>query len=189
MGCTEVPFTVVYDACVLYPSITRDLLIRVAIEGMVQARWSEQILDETFRNLKTNRPDLDPNRLDRTRALMTASLPAAMTSGHEGLIDALELPDPDDRHVLAVAIQAGAQLIVTDNLTDFPPSALTPFNVEARGADDFLVDQIHINAGIIRRILRDIAATRRGQPTDDVILEHMESTGLIQSVALLRAAQ
>jgi hypothetical protein len=55
-----------YDACVLYPSVVRDVVIRVAIEGTVRAHWSDRILDEVFRNLKKNRPDLDPAKLDRT---------------------------------------------------------------------------------------------------------------------------
>ncbi|MFD7158258.1 hypothetical protein ACFV9C_26920 [Kribbella sp. NPDC059898] len=61
------PLIAVYDANVLYPNSLRDLLIRVAQAGLVQAKWTEQILDETFRNLKKNRPDLDSARLDRTR--------------------------------------------------------------------------------------------------------------------------
>jgi hypothetical protein len=62
-----VPFIVIYDANVLYPNSLRDLLIRVAQAGLVQAKWTDLILDETFRNLKANRPDLDHTRLDRTR--------------------------------------------------------------------------------------------------------------------------
>ena len=60
----------VYDASVLYPSTTRDLLIRVAQAGLVQARWTETILDEVFRSIRADRPDLDPAKLLRTRALM-----------------------------------------------------------------------------------------------------------------------
>ena len=64
------PFTVIYDASVLYPNTLRDLLIRIAQSGLVQARWTEQILDEMFAVLKRDRPDLDPAKLDRTRTLM-----------------------------------------------------------------------------------------------------------------------
>jgi len=55
-----------------------------------------QILDEVFRSLTTNRPDLDEKLLQRTRELMCRA------------VDALTLPDPDDRHVLAAAITARA---------------------------------------------------------------------------------
>lgn len=63
-------FTVVYDANVLYPTMLRDILIRLAGTGIYQARWTEDILDEVFRNLQANRPDLDPSKLRRTRELM-----------------------------------------------------------------------------------------------------------------------
>lgn len=181
------PFAVVYDACVLYPSITRDLLIRVAIERMVRAHWSAEILDEVFRNLIGDRPDLDPNALLRTRQLMEAALPAAMITDYQPLLAGLDLPDPDDRHVLAVAITANAQLIVTDNLRDFPAETLARFGLEARGSDDFLIDQIHIDIVTVRHIVRAIAASRPHDTADEEILIEMERSGLIQSAALLRA--
>jgi predicted nucleic acid-binding protein len=109
-----------YDACVLYPSVVRDVLIRVAIEGTVRAHWSDRILDEVFRNLKKNRPDLDPAKLDRTGVSWRRHLRDANVTGYESIIDGLVLPDPDDRHVLAAAMRAGAQVIVTDNLKHFP---------------------------------------------------------------------
>ena len=65
---------VVYDANVLYPSTLRDVLIRVGLARLVQPKWTERILDEVFRNLRTNRPDLEPSRLDRTRRLMNDAI-------------------------------------------------------------------------------------------------------------------
>ncbi|MCP4663681.1 MAG: PIN domain-containing protein, partial [bacterium] len=96
----------VLDACVLYSAPLRDLLMRLASGGLLQARWSERILDEAFRALLAHRPDLDPARLQRTQQLMCQALPDAMVRGHEELVEELELPDPDDRHVLATAIRA-----------------------------------------------------------------------------------
>lgn len=76
-------FVVVYDANVLYPSALRDLLIRIAMAGLVQAKWTDRILDETFGNLKCNRPDLDPVKLDRTRVLMNAAVRDSLVTGYE----------------------------------------------------------------------------------------------------------
>lgn len=87
--------------------------------GLVQAKWTDQILDETFRNLKANRPDLSPERLTRTRELMGDAIRDARVEGYEHRISELELPEPDDRHVLVAAIYSGADLIVTKNLSDF----------------------------------------------------------------------
>src|SRR5271154_6963776 len=68
-------FVVLYDACVLYPAPLRDLLIRLANTGVVRARWSATIVDECFRNILENRPDLKPESLGRTREPMTQAVP------------------------------------------------------------------------------------------------------------------
>lgn len=99
-------FVVVYDANVLYPATLRDGLIRVALTGLVQAKWTDEILDEVFRSLKTDRPDLEPAKLARTRMLMERAVRDCMVAGYKPLVDVLTLPDPDDRHVLAAAIRA-----------------------------------------------------------------------------------
>lgn len=132
-------FVVVYDACVLYPAPLRDLLMRLAVKGLVRARWTEQILDECFRNILAKRPDLNASSLQRTRDLMNQSIRDVMVTGHEGLISSLELPDRDDRHVLAAAIRAGAQVIVTANLSDFPDHKLEAYSVEAQHPDEFVL--------------------------------------------------
>ncbi len=138
-------FVVLYDANVLYPSTLRDLLIRIAQAGLVQAKWTDQILDEVFGNLATNRPDLDPRRLARTRDLMNRAVRDCLVTGYEPLVDALDLTDPNDRHVLAAAIKARAQVIVTRNLKDFPSTVLEEWDMEAKSADAFILDQIDLN--------------------------------------------
>lgn len=129
---------VVYDANVLYPSTLRDVLIRAGVARLVRPRWTEQILDEVFRNLLANRPDLDPKRLQRTRQLMDGSIRDVRVTGYEHRVSGLELPDLDDRHVLAAAIHAGAQKIITNNLRDFPAVRLDPWGISAENPDDFL---------------------------------------------------
>jgi predicted nucleic acid-binding protein len=180
-------FVVVYDACVLYPNTLRDLLIRLAQRGLVQAKWSDVILDEVFLNLTANRPDLDPTKLDRTRELMNTAVRDSLVTGFEKLIDALDLPDPDDRHVLAVAIKSGAQVIVTENLKDFPPDALRAWDVEAKSPDDFVSDQIHLDASIVYgEVVRIADSRKRSVQTVDDVLDQLERSGLVSSVALLR---
>lgn len=178
---------VVYDACVLYGNEVRDLLIRIAISGMVRAHWTDEILDEAFGNLAANRPDLSPERLAVTRDRMNAALPGALVSGYEPLTDALKLPDPDDRHVLAAAIAVGAEVIVTSNLADFPEEALQPFGVEARSPDDFILDQIGLDESRVRDCVHQIARGRKRPPkTYDAVLNALERSGLVGSAAALR---
>jgi hypothetical protein len=97
-------YTAVLDACVLYPAPLRDLLMSLAVEGMYGARWTAQVHDEWVRNLIAKRPDLDKQKLLRTAALMNEAVEDALVENYQYLIPALDLPDPDDRHVLAAAI-------------------------------------------------------------------------------------
>lgn len=181
-------FVAIYDANVLYPNVLRDVLIRVAAAGLVQAKWTEEILDETFRNLKAKRPDLSPDKLDRTRNAMKGAVRDCLVIGYEPLINSIQLPDPDDRHVLAAAIRAKAQAIVTFNLKDFPPEALTPWDVEAIHPDAFLEAQIDLNPQIVYAVLQRIADGCKNPPlTVADLIESLERTGLVASVAALRA--
>jgi hypothetical protein len=145
-----VSIPVLYDACVLYGNEVRDLLLRIAISGMVRAHWTDEILDEAFGNLTANRPDLSAERLAVTRERMNLAVPGALVDGYETLVEALKLPDPDDRHVLAAAITAGALVIVTSNIKDFPAETLGPLGIEARTPDDFVLDQISLDEGNVR---------------------------------------
>jgi PIN domain-containing protein len=106
---------------------------------MYQARWTEAIHDEWTSALKTNRPDLAPEKIDRTRALMDRAILDCLIVGYEPLIPAIVVPDPKDRHVVAAAIQGKADLIVTINLKDFPAEVLTLYNLEAQHPDDFIM--------------------------------------------------
>jgi hypothetical protein len=74
-------FIVVYDANVLYPNTLRDLLIRVGQAGLVQAKWTNEILDEMLRALSRNRPDIPPEKLDRLRQLMNEAVRDCLVSG------------------------------------------------------------------------------------------------------------
>ncbi|WP_236241810.1 PIN domain-containing protein [Streptomyces sp. CC228A] len=179
-------FVVVYDACVLYPNVVRDLLIRVALAGMVQAKWSDQILDEMVRALHEQR-GVAPDRLERLRELMNDAVRDVRVIGHEPLMEGLKLPDPGDRHVLAAAIKAHAQVIVTDNRRHFPDEALTPWGIEAKSADSFLLDLLGLDDRVVYACVRQIAESRRNPPESvDDVLEHMERSGLRRSAAALR---
>lgn len=181
-------FVVVYDANVLYPNSLRDLLIRVAMAGLVQAKWTERILDETFDNLKANRPDLDPVKLDRTRKLMNTAVRDVLVTGFEPLIDVFRLPDSGDRHVLAAAVKAGAQAIVTFNLKDFPDNDLRPWNVEAQHPDDFVHGLIDLDRDAVVGALQQMAdATALPPLTVDDVLDRLSNSGLLASVEALRS--
>ncbi|MCA9590828.1 MAG: PIN domain-containing protein [Myxococcales bacterium] len=180
-------FVVIYDACVLYPAPLRDLLIRVARTGVVRARWSAMILDECFANILEQRPDLSAAQLSRTRELMVRAVPDCMVEGFEDLIAGLSLPDADDRHVLAAAIRASAQTIVTFNLKDFPAEPLTPYEIEAQHPDDFLFDLLDLAPGaVLSAVNAQLAGLKNPPQTMSQLLDTLRSQGLAQSVARLR---
>lgn len=180
-------FVVVYDACVLYSAPVRDLLIRIANAGVVRARWTDRILDECFRSILEQRPELSPAALDRTRHLMNDAVPDCIVFGYEPLIEGLVLPDPDDRHVLAAAVRANAQAIVTFNLADFPAETLGPYDIEAKHPDDFVLDSIDLAQATVVRCVNEQAAELRNPPTTvPQLLDTLRAQGLVQSVARLR---
>jgi hypothetical protein len=126
------------DANVLYDVVLRDLLMQLALSGLFRARWTTQINDEWTRNLLANRSDISATQIEFTKAMMARAVPDALVEKFEGLIDALQLPDPDDRHVLAAAIKTEADVIISLNLKDFPRDILEPHGVEARSPDEFI---------------------------------------------------
>lgn len=178
-----------YDANVLYPNTLRDLLIRIAQSGTVQAKWTDVILDEMALALRRNRPDIHAEKIQRLRELMNKAVRDCLVSGYEPLIEGLKLPDPDDRHVLAAAIKAGAQVIVTRNLRDFPAGDLEPWSIEAKSPDAFVLDQIHINLPAVAASIRQIADSRINPPeaVEDVLTQ-LERDGLVESIAAHRTS-
>jgi hypothetical protein len=183
----ERPVTAVYDANILYPAPLRDLCIRVAQAGLVRARWTDAIHDEWFRNVLKDHPQLSPERLARTRSLMNEAVRDCLVTGYEDLIASLSLSDPDDRHVLAAAIRAGAEVIVTYNLSDFPPAVLAQFDLEAQHPDDFLLDLLDLAPGTVCAAVKRQRESLRNPPrTAQELLATLEGHGLTQAVARLR---
>ncbi|WP_031522194.1 PIN domain-containing protein [Siccibacter colletis] len=182
------PYPVVLDACVLYPARLRDLLMHLGIAGLYQPKWSAEIHREWCRNLLMNRPDITQAALTRTVELMERALPDARVVGFETLIEGLTLPDENDRHVLAVALRAKAEVIVTLNQKDFPASALQKFNIEALHPDDFITDLLDLSPGIALEAVRRQRQSLRHPPlsTDD-FLDMPLKQGLNGTVSVLKA--
>jgi hypothetical protein len=119
--------------------------------------------------------------------LMNAAIRDCLVRGHEPLIDAVKLPDPDDRHVLAAAIRAKAQVVVTFNLKDFPTDALALWDVEAVHPDAFLEAQIDLAPQVVYGAVQRIADSWRKPPgTVDDVIARLERQGLVASAASLR---
>ncbi|HEY7086693.1 MAG TPA: PIN domain-containing protein [Tepidisphaeraceae bacterium] len=183
-------FTVIYDANVLYPAPLRDLLMWVALQDVVLARWTEEIHEEWIRSVLRERPDLKRDQLERTRDMMNAHVRDCLVTGYQDLITGLTLPDPNDRHVLAAAIKAGASVIVTYNLKHFPAELLDPFGIEAQHPDEFLVYQFDLNKAAICNAVRLQRATLKNPPKSvQELLDTFASLQLPTIVERLRQFQ
>lgn len=178
----------VYDACVLYPMILRDLLLRLATSELFSAKWSNQIHEEWIRNVLKNRPDLSREKLDRVRGLMDQSTLDCIVNDYEHLISKLNLPDPDDRHVLAVALQSKASIIVTFNLKDFPSNILNEYQIEALHPDDFIQTLAEIDRDkVLYSVCTAISSLKKPPINLDEYTWILEKHGMIKTSLLLRA--
>jgi predicted nucleic acid-binding protein len=120
-----VALRVVLDACVLYPVALRDSLLRLAELGLLQIVWSMRILDETKLAILRRRPDIASSKIDLMIDATRTAFPEAEIDGWEALAGEM-LNHPDDRHVLALAVHARAQAVVTANLRHFPLKPANP---------------------------------------------------------------
>lgn len=179
-------FTVVYDACVLYPAPLRDMLLRLAVTDLFKAHWTERIHEEWI-NALAREGKHTREKLAQVRALMDAHIRDALVTGYESLIETLELPDPDDRHVLAAAIRCNADAIVTFNQKDFPEEQLAPYCIDVLHPDDFIYYQIDMAPAACCEVLRQQRLALKKPPfsTTD-FLAALQKQQLPQTVTKLR---
>jgi hypothetical protein len=118
---------------------------------------------------------------------MNAAVRDCLVLGYEPLIEALDLPDPDDRHVLAAAIKVNAQLIVTSDRKGFPQGKLARWGVRAKTPDDFVRDTLGIDSQAVWACVQQIVDSRTRPPvTVEDVLGELERDGLVASVAAMR---
>ncbi|MGK3113485.1 PIN domain-containing protein [Candidatus Pantoea formicae] len=181
-------YTVVFDACVLYPAPLRSFLMYLAAGGQFRARWSEDIHEEWIRNVLLNRTELNRAQLERVRALMDRHVPDALVTGYQSLIESIRgFPDEDDRHVVAAAIVAQAEGIVTFNLRDFPDEVLSVWNLRAIHPDSFITYLTDLDITVVIDAARRQRASLLSPPfTPDEYLDCLLRQQLPETVSRLR---
>ncbi len=170
-------FIVLFDACILYPAPVRDLAIRLAVSELYRAKWTNKIHEEWIYNLGVDRPDLNREKLEHMKELINESVPDSLVEGYESIAETLTLPDPGDLHVLAAAIKAQAQIIVTYNLKDFPEASLMPFGIEVQHPDDFFLNQCDLRQNVFLSTIKKIRLSLKRPPKTpreylDVLRKH-----------------
>ena len=180
-------FTVLYDACVLYPASIRDLLIELARTGLFRAKWTARIHSEWIDAVLRERSDLSRPQLEHVARLMDRAVLDCVVTDFETLEPGFALPDPNDNHILAAAIHCGAQEIVTFNLKDFPEQSLRPYGIQAIHPDQFVGHLFDLNdeavCEAVRRIRRRLTKPARSALE---IIETYERNGLAVSASSLR---
>jgi PIN domain len=172
-------YAALLDACVLVPSALCDSLLRFAEAGFYRPLWSQRILDEVFTAVCRIHPEIDPTRVRRRLDVMSTAFADANVVGWEAVAAGLDLPDPDDRHVLAAAIAGAGQSLVTFNLKDFPAEPLAAAGVEARHPDEFLLDQLDLFPSLALEVLIDQANDMHRPPSDLAgLLNRLERSGV-----------
>jgi hypothetical protein len=159
------------DACVLYPALTRGILQCLAEAGLFSPRWSPRVLAEW--RIAAARDGGQPAEatVEATARRMAATFPQASVTPDHGVEQSLTLRDPADTHVLAAAIAAGAETLLTFNIRDFPTRRLAPHSVTPRHPDSFLWELF----------------SHHPQPVDQAIRETTAETGHIAPDAIRRA--
>jgi len=182
----SVRFTVVLDTNVVYPVIIRDILFWFAHYDLYTPKWSEQIFDEWKKvMLEKGVPEQEAaKRMEKANL----AFPDALVENYKGLIESLALPDEDDRHVLAAAIKTNANLIVTNNLKDFPEEYLLSFGLSAKNADDFLTDIIDLNQDQAIAAFKEMVLNKKNPKMDEFeVLDQLRKVGLKDTANYLHA--
>ncbi len=183
-------YTALLDANVLYSVAISDALMEVAATGVYAAKWSQKIDEEWVRNLAKNkdRPEYD---FHTRRDLMHEACPdwEVTEDGWKTIEPCLQLPDPNDRHVLAAAIAGHADSIVTINMKDFPDSVLDPLGITVLHPDEFLLQQLELEPLVVLPAFKAMRARLKNPAyTPEKFVDVMERNGLIQTAAFLGQA-
>ena len=174
------------DANVLYPAPIRDVFLQLATSGAFQAKWTADIHREWIEALLRNEPHRDRAALQRTHDLMDRAARDCLITGYETLVPTLDLPDPDDRHVLAAAIAGRCDAIVTSNLQHFPNAAVEPFGIDARHPDKFLCDHLDLAPDAFCEAIRKVRERLKKPPfTVGEYLDNLSRKGLVATAAKL----
>jgi predicted nucleic acid-binding protein len=178
---------VLLDANVLYPAPVRDILLSLANKKLFQVKWSQEIQAEWTRHLLLNRNDIIADDIKRAVQAMDRAFPDANTDHYRHRMAKLFLPDEDDRHVLAAAIEADAACIITFNMKDFPRAILTEYGIEAIHPDDFIEELIQRNSESAFDAFEQLLVRLRNPPVSrEYVLDKFQQCGLHKTAAFLR---
>lgn len=182
----SVRFKVVLDTNVIYPVVIRDLLFWFAHYELYTPKWSEHIFDEwkSVMERKGISKEIAASRIE----VANKAFPDALVQNYEGIIPNLKLPDTKDCHVLAAALKINDNVIVTNNIKDFPEAYLESFGIIVKTADDFLTDIIDLNQELAVAAFREMVLNKKNPDLDEYeVLDLLRNSGLNETANYLHA--
>lgn len=163
-------------------------MMSLAVSGTFRARWTDAIHSEWIENLLANDPRRARAGLERCRDLMNAVIPDCLITGYEELIPTLQLPDAEDRHVLAAAIHGGVAILVTSNTRDFPAELLAHYGIERFTPDEFAEYLLDNDPQAVWTAFRAQRARLKNPPlTAMQLIDRLANCGLKRTADRLRA--
>jgi predicted nucleic acid-binding protein len=162
-----VVFPAFIDTNVLFGAYLCDTMLCLAEAGTYRPLWSAGVMDELERNLLER--GLPSEAITHRLAEMTSAFPDAQVTGYEALIERMAC-DPKDKHVLAAAVRADAEVFVTFNDKHFPELATASYDVVVVTPDDFLLDQLDLYPGIT---VGALGAQARGHKSPPMSVEEL----------------
>ena len=178
-------YAAIIDACVLGGGLKRNIILSLAEVGLFRPYWSERILDETEKAIwEISKGTADPSR---QRRAIERAFPEAMVFPNTSADLPGLLPDPGDEHVLAAAIAAHCDTLVTDNLKDFPQLILNHWGIEVMSPDDFISNAMDLDHAVAIGALRDMRVRLKNPKyTVSALVLKLEGQGLLQTADFFR---
>lgn len=179
-------FSIVLDTNVLFSAPARDTILRLAEKETFSVHWSEHIIQELRRNLE-KKHNLPSDRIQNLITELTSAFPDACADTPN--IDPIKLSAVEDKHVVATAIQSQAEVIVTQNIKDFPSSELALYNLEAQTPDEFLVHHFTLEeTKTVRAVTELLSDLTDPSYTPEEYLSKLEQVGIVAFAQLLRTS-
>ncbi|MCL1837964.1 MAG: PIN domain-containing protein [Propionibacteriaceae bacterium] len=176
------------DACVLVPITLTNVILTAADYGLLQPCWSPEVIEEAVEAIMEIRLDLSEERIRRRFAAMNEAFEGARTSGNPAMLDGHSFPDPDDQHVVAAAVGAGAAVIVTANIRDFPKPLLAELGLAVMSPDELLLELLKAQTEAMVNVVTKVAAALRNpSKTPEDILEALTLAGAPGFAASVRS--
>lgn len=130
--------SVFLDANVIYSITLTDVLLTLAEHDLFLPLWSPNVLQEAQEAASRTLPDAAQQAFRKRLIMMDQAFPESSIHVEESEWSQFDLPDPDDRHVLAAAAQGQADALATRNIKDFPQKLLDSFSIQVITPDDLL---------------------------------------------------